>query len=105
MNSKVKKGIVLFALMIAVAMIWNIGFTVYNKILTPTVVSDLSLGQMSGEDAIAITAGRLAADGTIWNTVQWVGDGIIFLLLIFATINLIKGLKEYADSIPIKEEK
>lgn len=105
MNKKVRAGIIILMLALVLCVLWNtVAYGVYNSILSPTVVANTSLGQMSGEDDIAMTAGRLAASNTIWNVVNGIWNLLCAGLVVLGGAKIVKGLKELADSIVEKKD-
>jgi len=88
-NKNVKRGIWFFAIAILVAVIANIGFTVFNTVGTP-MTNQLALGQMTNDDSVADTVGRMSAEGKLWGIVQYICNGVA---VIFGTIGLVNFAK------------
>lgn len=94
MNKNVKKGIWLLAIALLVAAVANIGFAVFNTVATP-LTNQLALGQMATDDSGADIIGRVAAEGKIWGTVQFVFNGVALLFGILGLANFAKAGYQY----------
>lgn len=98
MDKRVKKGLWLFAIALVVAAIGNIGFAVFNTVATP-MTNQLALGQMTNDSAVADTVGRIAAEGKIWGTIQFITNGIAMVFGILGLVVFAKvGIDKYKEN-------
>lgn len=92
MNKFFKKAIILFAIAIIVLIGREIVFKLFYTFSTP-LTNQMALGQMSGDDAIADTVGRLTAEGKIWYAINWCIGIVDTILAAFGFVSLYKGMK------------
>lgn len=90
-----KKGLIFVISAVIFLVLWNtVAFNIYNNIVSPTVLADISLNQMNGEDAILNTVGRLSAENQIWNICNWVANTISLVCVAYGGYLLYKSKKE-----------
>jgi len=90
MNKTLKTGLWIMAIAVIIAIVANIGFAIFNTVATP-MTNELALGQMTNDDAVADTMGRIAAEGKIWGIVQFICDGAAFIVGIIGLTLVVKS--------------
>lgn len=96
---KYKKSLVWVISAGVVAFASKVAFTIYNSAISSNLTTPLA--QMS-DDAVANTAGRLVAEGSIVKILAWVSGLVVLGMLIKAGV---AGYKVYTSSKKEEEER